>query len=147
MNPAQVAYYARSQLQRVKTDKVDAKLIAEYGERHQDELRAWQPEPRAIRRLRALVRRLEDLQEIEQMERNRLEVADTSVQDSIESVLQHVDQQIDETLRAIKQHIDDDPDLRGKHDLLTSIDGIGDKTAALLLAELADPLRFASTVP
>ena len=51
LNPAQVAYYARSQLQRVKTDKVDAKLIAEYGERHQDELRTWQPEPPASRRL------------------------------------------------------------------------------------------------
>nr|WP_236763286.1 IS110 family transposase [Acinetobacter junii] len=45
LNPAQIAHYARSQLQRVKTDKVDAKLIAEYGERHQDELRPWQPEP------------------------------------------------------------------------------------------------------
>ncbi|MFG3503864.1 IS110 family transposase [Pseudomonas sp. NPDC047963] len=145
LNPAQVAYYARSQLQRVKTDKVDAKLIAAYGERHQDELRAWQPESRALRRLRALVRRLEDLQEIQQMERNRLEVADTSVHDSIQSVLQHVDRQIAETIRAIKQHIDDDPDLRGQRDLLTSIDGIGDKTAALLLAELGDPLRFAGS--
>ncbi len=144
LNPAQVAYYARSQLQRVKTDKVDAKLIAEYGERHQDELRAWQPEPAAIRRLRALVRRLEDLQEIQQMERNRLEVADASVQASIRSVLQHIDRQITETLKAIRDHIDDDPDLRNKCDLLTSIDGIGERSAALLLAELGDPLRFAS---
>ena len=56
----------------------DAKLIAEYGERHQDELRPWQPEPRAIRRLKALMRRLADLQEIQQMESNRLEVAELS---------------------------------------------------------------------
>lgn len=145
LNPAQVAYYARSQLQRVKTDKVDAKLIAEYGERHQDELRAWQPEPHATRRLKALVRRLEDLQEIQQMERNRLEIADTSVHASIQSVLQHVDRQITETLKAIRDHIDDDPALRNKRDLLTSIDGIGERSAALLLAELGDPLRFASS--
>lgn len=144
LNPAQVAYYARSQLQRIKTDKVDAKLIAAYGERHRDELRIWQPEPQAIRRLRALVRRLEDLQGIQQMERNRLEVADSSVHPSIQSVLQHVDRQITETLKAIQDHIDNDPDLRNKRELLTSIDGIGDKTAALLLAELGDPLRFGS---
>lgn len=31
LNPVQVAYYARSQLQRMKTDKVDTKLIASYG--------------------------------------------------------------------------------------------------------------------
>ncbi|MFZ6050351.1 IS110 family transposase [Pseudomonas sp. CR3202] len=144
MNPAQIAHYASSQLQRVKTDKVDAKLIAEYGARHQDELRAWQPEPPAIRRLRALVRRLQDLQEMEQMERNRLDVADASVQDSIRSVLQHIERQIAETRQAIQDHIDSDPDLRGKRDLLTSIDGIADKTAALLLAELGDPLQFTS---
>ena len=145
LNPAQIAHYARSQLQRVKTDKVDAKLIAEYGERHQDSLRPWQPEPRAVRRLKALVRRLEDLREIEQMERNRLEVADASVQASIQSVLEHIGQEIEETLKAIDDHIDNDPDLRGKRDLLTSIDGIADKTAALLLAELGDPLRFANS--
>lgn len=145
LNPAQIAHYARSQLQRVKTNKVDAKLIAEYGERHQDELRPWQPEPRAVKRLKALVRRLEDLREIEQMERNRLEVADASVQASIQSVLEHVGQEIEETLKAINDHIDNDPDLRGKRDLLTSIDGVADKTAALLLAELGDPQRFANS--
>ena len=144
MNPAQIAYYARSQLQRVKTDQVDAKLIASYGERHRNELRAWQPEPIAIRRLRALMRRLQDLKEIEQMERNRLEVADASVKESIRAVLQRVEEQIAETLNAIRNHIDDDPDLRAKRDLLISIDGIGEQTAALLLAELGDPLHFES---
>lgn len=144
LNPAQIAYYARSRLQRVKTDKVDSKLIAEYGERHLDELRAWQPEPPATRRLKALVRRVGDLQEIEQMERNRLELADASVQASIQAVIEHIERQIEETLAAIRDHIDNDPDLRNKRDLLTSIDGIGERTAALLLAELGDLLRFGS---
>lgn len=145
LNPAQIAYYARSRLQRVKTDKADAKLIAEYGERHLDELRAWQPEPLATRRLKALVRRVGDLQEMEQMERNRLELADPSVQTSIQTVIEQLEQQIKETLTSIRDHIDDDPDLRAKCDLLTSIDGIGERTAALLLAELGDILRFGST--
>jgi transposase len=144
MNPAQIASYAQSQLQRGKTDKLDAKLIATYGDRHQDGLRRWQPEPLAIRRLRALTRRLGDLKELRQMEQNRLETADSSVQPSIHAVLQRLDEQIAQTLRQIDQHIDDDPDLRGKRELLTSINGLGDKTAALLLAELGDPLRFAN---
>lgn len=71
-------------------------------------LRAWQPEPPAVRRLKALVRRLEDLQEIQQMEHNRLELADASVEASIHSVLQHIERQIGETLNAIRDHIDDD---------------------------------------
>jgi transposase len=142
MNPARIASYAQSELQRGKTDRTDAKLLATYGQRHVDQLRVWAPTPLAQRRLQALVRRLQDLKEIEQMERNRLDVSDASVQPSIHELLAHVGQQIAETLRAIKQHIDDDPDLRGRRDLLVSIDGIADQTAALLLAELGDPLQF-----
>jgi transposase len=146
LNPAQVAYYARSQLQRVKTDKVDAKLIADYGQRHQNELRAWQPEAPSVRRLKALVHRLQDLQELTQIEQNRLGVTrEEKVRASIESVLEHLQQQVKETLNAIQQHFDDNDDLRGQRDLLTSIDGIADKTAALLLAELGDIQRFASS--
>lgn len=142
MNPARIASYAQSELSRGKTDRTDAKLLATYGLRHVDQLRVWAPTPPAQKRLQALVRRLQDLKEIEQMERNRLEVSDASVQPSIHELLAHVERQIAETLHAIKLHIDDDPDLRGRRDLLVSIDGIADQTAALLMAELGDPLRF-----
>jgi len=146
LNPAQPAFYARSQLQRVKTDKVDAKLLADYGSRHLAELRSWQPEAPEIRRLRALVHRLKDIQELEQIERNRLgSTQESKVRDSIQSVLDHLKKQTDETLKAIKQLFDDNDDLRGKRDLLTSIDGIADRTAALLLAELGDIQRFDSS--
>ncbi len=146
LNPAQTARYAGSQLQRVKTDKVDAKLIADYGLRHLDKLRSWEPEKPEIRRLRALVKRLRDLQELEQIEQNRLDVThDAKAVALIESMLKHIRQQIQDTLDAIKKHFDDNDDLKGQRDLLTSIDGIADKTAALLLAELGDIRRFKST--
>ncbi|MGS7337998.1 transposase, partial [Enterobacter kobei] len=67
------------------------------------------------------------------------------MRDSIQSVLDHLKKQTDETLKAIKQLFDDNDDLRGKRDLLTSIDGIADRTAALLLAELGDIQRFNSS--
>ena len=142
LNPAQIKSYAKSQLQRSKTDKLDAKLIATYGHLHQDRFKPWQPEPLNIRQLRALSRRLEDLQELRQMELNRLEVSRDNVHASINAVLQRLDEQLPETLGRIKNLIDDDPDRRGKRDLLVSIDGISDKTASLLLAELGDPQRF-----
>lgn len=142
MNPARIAKYAQSELLRVKTDKSDAKLIALYGYRHVDALQSWQPEPRTRRHLRALVRRYEELKELHRMESNRLDTADSSVKESILSVVAHLERQIDQTLKAIQEQIDDDPDLRGQRDLLVSIDGISDKTAALLLAELGDFSRF-----
>lgn len=134
VNPARIASYAQSQLQRVKTDKADAKLIALFGQRHADELQPWQPEPPVRRRLRALVRRYEELKELYRMESNRLDTAEMSVKESILSVMAHLERQIEQALKEIRKQIDDDDDLRGQRDLLVSIDGISDKTAALLLA-------------
>jgi transposase len=142
VNPASIHQYGKDDLRRVKTDKADAKLIASYARDKQDKLREWVPEPAARRRLRALVRRLDDLQEILQMESNRLDVAEEKVKESIQSVISHIKSQIAETKKAIKDSIDDDPDLRQKRDLIVTIDGLGDTTAALILAELGDPLDY-----
>lgn len=141
-NPAATAAHAKSEMSRNKTDKTDAKLISNFARQKHQSLRLWVPEPLPRRRLRALVRRLEDLNEMRQMESNRLEVANANVRQSIESVIAHISKEIVETEKAIKQNIDDDPDLRGKSELITSIDGLGEKTAALILAELGDPLDY-----
>ena len=44
----------------------------------------------------------------------------------------------------IRRHIDTHPDLRRQHDLLDSIPGIGETTAALLLAEIVDVTQYRS---
>jgi transposase len=51
-------------------------------------------------------------------------------------VLDHLEAQIATVRRQIQQHIDQHPGLRNQRDLLTTIPGIGETTAALLLAEL-----------
>ncbi|WP_411959049.1 IS110 family transposase [Pseudomonas sp. s4] len=145
LNPAVIAKFADVELRRVKTDKADAKVIAAYGQQKAASLRQWEPEPPAQRRLRALVRRLDDLKEMRQMEQNRLDVAQDAVQQSIQDVIGHITEELEKTRKAIEQTIDDDPDLRKRRDLITSIDGLGDTTATLLLAELGDPLKYQSS--
>lgn len=140
VNPAQIAAFAKTELARSKTDKGDAKLIARFCGMHQPP--AWQPLPRSVRQLQALVRRLDNLIEMQQMERNRLDTADPRVVPSIQCVIDTLTQQVDTTRRHIRQHIDDDPDLRQRHDLLDSIPGIGPGTIPYLLAAIGDPLRF-----
>lgn len=142
INPAVIHAFGKEELRRVKTDKADAKLIASYAQSKQAKLRAWVPEPLPRRRLRALVRRLTDLNQLRQMEENRLDVADDSVLGSIRSVISHLDHEIAETKKAIKDHIDDDPDLRQNRDLIITIKGLGETTASMLLGELGDPLLF-----
>ena len=141
-NPQQIAAYAKSELSRTKTDKTDAKLIVRFGLSHLPRLRPWQPLTPAMRTLVALTRRLDDLKGLRQMERNRLETADPAVHGSLHAVLDLLDEQIQATEKALSQAINDDPDLRGRRDLLVSIQGISDLTASRLMAELGDIQRF-----
>ena len=144
VNPAQTKAHAKSDLQRVKTDKTDAKLIADFAKEKHEKLRLWEPEPLKYRQVKAMVRRLNDLQEMLQMERNRLDVSDDSVKISIKSVISHIEKEIAETKKALKKHIDDDPDMRQMRDLMVTIDGIADKSAQMLFAELGDLRKYSN---
>ena len=138
VNPAIIHAYARTQLARSKTDRIDADLITDFTATQRPP--AWVPPALEIRQLQALVRRLEALQGMHTQEANRLAagVGVTAVRDSIEAVLAHLDAQIAQVRQLIRDHIDQHPGLRGQRDLLTTIPGIGDATAAVLLAELFD---------
>lgn len=142
LNPAAVAAYGRSQLRRAKTDPIDAALIADFV-RTQAPPR-WLPAPLEARQLQALVRRLEAVLEMQTQETNRRAIAAAIVQPSIDTLLTELDAQVRALKQQIKAHIDQHPTLRQQRDLIVSIPGIGDTTAALVLGELLDPLRFRS---
>jgi transposase len=142
VNPAAVKAYGQSRLSRTKTDKADATLIAQFcAERRPP---AWQPLPAEIRQLRALVRRLDALAEMRQMEANRLDVAGAAVvKESLVGHLAFLDEEIARTEGLIRSHIGVNPGLRAQRDLLLSIPGIGDTTAAKLLGEILDVKLYA----
>jgi len=142
VNPARIKAYAASQLQRNKTDRLDAALIADFCLTQQPP--AWTPPDPAWRELRALARHLMDLKDMRQQERNRLAAGVTSatVRHTLVAHIAFIQQQIDDLEQYIRDHIDHHPDLKRQRDLLESIPGIGDLTAALLVAELADLRRF-----
>lgn len=144
VNPAVIHAYARTQLARSKTDRIDAELIARFTATQQP--RPWTPPAPEIRQLQALVRRLDALHGMRTQEANRLAagVDVVDVRASIEAVLASLEAQIAHVQQLIRQHLDQHPGLRAQRDLLTSIPGIGDATAAVLLAELFDkPYRSA----
>ena len=143
INPAQIKSYAESHLSRAKTDKADATLIARFcSERHPPE---WHPLPREARDLQALVRRLDSLLEMRQMEENRLGVAAAApVKESLSQHIAFLDDEIKRTEALIRSHIDSHPGLRGQRELLISIPGIGETTAAKLMGELMDVKLYES---
>lgn len=144
INPAIIKAFAASQMSRTKSDKTDAGLIARYC--HKNQPSAWTPPAREISELQALLRRLDVLIEIRQQESNRLDAAinAASVKESVEDHIYYLDQQIAQTQSRIKDHIDRHPSLKQQRDLLNSIPGIGELTAAKLLAEIVDINQYSS---
>lgn len=137
INPAQIKAYGQSELLRTKTDRTDAKLIARFFQARQlepERLRPYLPPTPAQRKLQALVRRLDDLQQMRQMELNRLESANEVLVEGIDQVVSTLDGQIAQIKKAITDHIDKDPDLRDQRNLLHTIPGISGTTSAFLLA-------------
>lgn len=138
-NPKQVKAYGDSLLVRTKTDRVDAAIIAQFClERNP---RAWTPPAPEVEALQALVRRLDVLEKIMSQERNRLETTPDELIEDIKTHLDFLKQQRQSLLEKIKHHIDHHDTLKDQRDLITSIPGIGEKTAAIILAEIGD-IRF-----
>jgi transposase len=144
VNPAAVKAFAQSRLSRTKTDRVDAELIARFC--LAQEPPAWTPLPQEVRELQALVRRLESLIEMRVMEENRLSSGVTveAVRESVQEHLAYLNEQIKRTEELIRHHIDNHPTLKQQSQLLDSIPGIAETTAAMLLAEITDITQYRS---
>jgi len=146
VNPYQIKRYGDHLLNRNKTDKADASLIAEFCEKDRERLRAWKPFSPEIKALRSMGRRLDELQEMKQQEQNRLKsgVTDLVVIASLQEHIKQLKDQIKALWKQIQEHVKQHPDLREQQRLLTSIPGIGKLTAIKLIAEIGDIKDFAS---
>jgi transposase len=144
VNPRRIKAYGESLLLRNKTDKSDAWLIADFCRTQQPRL--WQPPDPAVETLQAWQRRLQDLQQMRTQEINRLEALSKHdvVYPCIRRHLRILEREISRVEQAIAAHIQTTPHLQQAHALLTSIVGIGDKSAGQILAELPDIHTFAN---
>ena len=144
VNPLSIHSFAKQRLTRSKTDRIDSETIAEYARRNYEDLPRWEPPPQELSELRDLVNRRQALVEMRTQESNRLESASggPTVDRMVQDHLNYLDKQIAEVEAAIRDHIDRHPGLKAQHDLLVTIPGIGDQTAALFLAEVASKLSW-----
>ena len=140
VNPAQIKAFGQSQLVRTKTDQVDAQLIASFCAERRPA--PWQAPSANEQALRAMVLRLESLQVMRTQESNRLDVSRDVVKPGITAHIEWLDEQIKALAKEIREHMDGDDTLKGKHALLDSIPGLGERTIAILLAYYADLERF-----
>lgn len=143
VNPARIKGFATSELQRNKTDAVDAGVIARFCKALQPP--AWIPPAPEIRELQALVRHRENLQAARQRERNRQQVSGlpAAVQHSLDELIAFLDADIGRLDKLIHKHINTYPRLRTQTQLLATIPGIGQATATALISEIPEQFRSA----
>lgn len=137
VNPARIKGFAQSQLRRNKTDKLDGDVIAQFCQALQPKL--WSPPTPEQRKLRALVRHRQALQKTLTQQTNRLAVCtEPEVKVSLQTLIDTLKMEIERLEVQIQSFIDDQPALKDQQKLLTSIKGIGPKTATGLMAEMYD---------
>ena len=142
VNPMRIKAFATSEMLRTKTDRVDAALIARFCRAHAPE--PWTPPAPEIRALQGLVRRYQSLVQMRTEEQNRLQAPMIApvVEASIEATLVHLDREITRVEHEIDQLFERYPPLRRQRELLTSIPGIGETTAARIFGEMPNIAEF-----
>ena len=140
VNPASTAAYSRVLLNRAKTDRVDARLLAAMGKSVGP--RPSNPPDQDQEQLRALRRHLGWLEKECQATRNRLEAARRSpwapraVLGSLERTLKQLEQEAKRVKGSVDAFVEHNSQLHEQIELLTSIPGVGHRTAILILSEL-----------
>ena len=144
VNPARIHAFAKSQLSRNKTDKIDAGLIARFCQ-SQNPKPYSAPDP-AIRELQLLIRHYDSLMESLQLQKNRLDSHDKfpKVAKSIRNIIRFLEQEIQDIRKKIEELIHNNPNIKNDRDLLVTIPGIGALTASKLLAEIPNIKNFQS---
>ena len=136
VNPRQVRDFARSQGKLAKTDRIDAAVIAHFGE--VSGIVAQPLVPAAARELEALVARRRQVIQMRTAELQRRQRALPVVQRRIDRVLAILEEELRDLDSDLTQRLRESPLWREREKLLRSVPGIGPVTIVSLLADLPE---------
>lgn len=137
VNPRQVRDFAKAANRLAKTDVIDAKTLAEFA--HKMEPNPTPPDAENHEKIKAFRTRRQQLLDLITEEKNRLSRAyDQDIQKLHQRTLKAFLDQLKEVEQKLEHLIQEDEGLAAKQKLLTSVPGIGKKTANLLIAEVKE---------
>ena len=135
-NPVHIKRFAGAIGQRAKTDKLDAQLIAHYGEAIKPKLSTLKPETMQL--MSDLVARRNQLLVMQTMEKNRLQILPKELVMTIKPILTAFKNQIEKVETKIIKLIESCPDYQAKNVILQSMKGIGKIAAASIISNLPE---------
>lgn len=136
VNPMHVRRFAGALGRLAKTDQLDARIIAHYGE-------ALQPEPTVVkaanvRRISDLLARRNQLLEMSTMEKNRLAILPSTLHGSLKRHLRQLQAEVKAIEARIERWMARTPEWQARKDLLLSVNGVGPVLAYTLLSDLPE---------
>lgn len=134
-----VKAFIRSLGHKAKTDRLDARGLAIYGQERFDRLPLWQTQDKALVRLQSLVRRRQDLIDLKVAETNRSKAPGAKdMRASFAAMLKAIKAQIEAMDRQIEALVDATPALRQRIACLRALKGVGPVTAVQLVAHMPE---------
>lgn len=136
INPRQARDFAKATGRLAKTDRIDAQVLAHYGEAIRPSFR---PLPDAdTQQLRALVDRRRQLVDMMTAEQSRLNTSPARVRDSIEAHLTWLQQQLASLDDDLDDMLQSSPIWRERDDMLQSTPGVGPVLSRTLMSQLPE---------
>jgi transposase len=137
VNPQRAREFARSTGRLEKTDRVDARVLAEFGRGVRHRTLEQLPEKQAD--LDDLISRRRALVQMRVAEKNRLhDQLPELARAQGRKLLRLIDQQIEDLDRAVARLIDGDDDWKRKSEIIASVPGVSHGTANQLIADLPE---------
>ena len=136
VNPRQARDFAKSLGRLAKTDKIDASMLAHFGE-------ATRPEPRKLPDeqtvlLQALLVRRRQLINMLVAEKNRYGMTHETQQMRVQEHIEWLETELKDLDEALHEQLQQSPIWQEKEKLLRSVPGVGPVTVMTLLAELPE---------
>jgi transposase len=136
VKPMSVRRYAGAIEQLAKTDKIDARVIAEYAAVIQP---ATTPKvSRNLQIIKDLIARRRQVMEMRTQELNRLQIMGKSFEVSCRRILRTLDAEIQRIEKRLNQVIEQQTEWSERKDILMSAPGVGETLAYTLLADLPE---------
>ncbi len=136
VNARRVRDFARATGQLAKTDRLDAAVLSDFGEKLRPQLRTWPDESRE--ELKALLVRRRQLVDMITAEKNRQATASKRIRRHIQTHIDWLQKRLSEIDQDLGGMIQKSPMWKAKDDILQSAPGIGPTTSMTMLAALPE---------
>ena len=135
-NPTHIKKFAGAVGRLAKTDKLDAQLIAHFGEAIKPPLSTLKPDD--MRLMSDLLSRRRQLITMQTMEKNRLQIMPKEITNSIKPLLTALKNQLEKIESKLSKLIKECDEYKAKNEIIQSVPGVGNVVAFHLISDMPE---------